>query len=400
MSFRHLPILALALALGAALLLGGCGDEDQTYSIDEVREKPGTSGTAAGGQPVASADERFGRSAHGGGMAASSQRKWKYELPEGWTKLPPKPLREFGLQVAGDPNTEVTFSILQGDGGGLAMNVNRWRKQMSLPPISAEELEALPEKGSLLKAPATLVELEGKYVGMRGEKNIENAKMRGLIVVVPQRGSFFLKMTGPASVVDAEIDGFDQVAATLVPDLSAQRMPPGHGQRMPPGHGQRPTETPPGHGQRSAPPSRLAWSAHDSWKKQGPRMMREVTYKTPKGAEVWVSLLGGQAGGLLENVNRWRGQMKQPPIAEADIAKLPRLEAMGKDGVLVFVEGEFGSGGMGMGGPDQLENAALMAFALMRENDSVFVKMIGPAEAVLAEKDNFEAFCRSLKANK
>lgn len=387
MNPRHRRTSVFALTLAAALLLAACGDDDRSYSIEEVREQPGVQ---PAGQPITSADERFGRSGHGERMAAP-QRKWKYQLPEGWTELPPKPLRDLGFQVAGDPNTECTFSILPGDGGGLAMNVNRWRKQMGLPAISTEELEALPQRGSLLRAPATLVELEGTYRGMRGEKDLGNAKMRGLIVVVPKQGSFFLKMVGPASVVDAEIGGFDQIAKTLAPDLTAQPMPPGHGQRPA-------TETPPGQGQRTAPPSKLAWSAPEAWKKQGPRMMREVTYKTPKGAEVWVSILAGDGGGLLLNVNRWRGQMKQKPIDEAALAKLPRLEAMGKEGVVVAIEGEYGSGGMGMGGPKELENAAMMAFALMRESDSIYVKMIGSSEAVMAEKDSFEAFCRSLSS--
>ena len=38
----------------------------------------------------------------------------------------------------------------------------------------------------------------------------------------------------------------------------------------------------------------------------------------------------------------------------------------------------------------------MLGFVLERPDDSVFVKMRGPAPEVLPEQANFEAFCKSL----
>jgi hypothetical protein len=143
-----------------------------------------------------------------------------------------------------------------------------------------------------------------------------------------------------------------------------------------------------------SPASGLTWSAPAGWLEQGDRPMREVTF-TPAGqtdVECYVAVLGGRAGGVEANLNRWRDQMGRPPLTSAEIEALPRLEALGREGTLIEIEGDF----TGMEGATHA-GSILLGFVVERDADAVFVKLTGPAEAARAERGRFESFCRSLR---
>ena len=172
------PLLSLALL--ATLGTPGCGKGDKNYEITDVREKK-VAGPMA---PETTLAQRLGAE-HGAGNGAEAAgdgaggRMWAYTTPPGWTVLPPRPMRDVGWGVAGNADAECTFSTLPKGGGGLVANVNRWRKQMSLPPLDDAAVQALPKK-TMFGRPATLVELSGKYVGMGGSNALEGAKFLGL----------------------------------------------------------------------------------------------------------------------------------------------------------------------------------------------------------------------------
>jgi hypothetical protein len=120
--------------------------------------------------------------------------------------------------------------------------------------------------------------------------------------------------------------------------------------------------------------------------------MRAVTFQTPDGAEAYVSVLSGPAGGTEANINRWRNQMGiNEPMAAADIANLPKIEVMGKQCPLIELKGQF----TGMSGGPQTD-AMLLGTVCELPGQTVFVKMTGPAAAVEANRDKFVAFSQSL----
>jgi hypothetical protein len=70
---------------------------------------------------------------------ANGQPTWK--LPEGWTEGDEKPMRFATLRIDDfDPPLELAISSL-GSNQDLLLNVNRWRGQMGLSPISQSELD-------------------------------------------------------------------------------------------------------------------------------------------------------------------------------------------------------------------------------------------------------------------
>jgi hypothetical protein len=93
------------------------------------------------------------------------------------------------------------------------------------------------------------------------------------------------------------------------------------------------------------------------------------------------------------NVDRWYAEMGKPAPSPAELDALPRGPVLGAEGVYVHVEGTFA----GMGSTSPAPGWGLLGMILERERDSVFAKMIGPAEQVRAERNRFRAFCESLR---
>ncbi|MBL9087922.1 MAG: hypothetical protein JNM10_12365 [Planctomycetia bacterium] len=365
-------------AFALLLTTAGCGGSEVT-EIEDVRER-GHAGVPA---PRSTLDQRMrgempgdphGADPHGAmGGAASSGVAYTWSTPAGWEPLPAAPMRAAGWKVTAAPGTECTFSTLPASGGGFVANVNRWRKQMSLEPTDEAAVAALPTKGTLLGRPARWVELTGTYVGMGGGATVEGAKLVGLVAELPQ-ATAFLKLTGPAASVDAEVTRFLELAASIAPGSGAAAAT----RAEPP-----------------APAAPFQWTAPAGWTQGPARSMRVATF-VPTGApssEVAVSILKGTAGGVRANLDRWRGQMGAAPLTDAEFEALPRAKVLGGTAVFLAVEGAYAgmSGGAGAAG------SMLLGMALPRPGDMVFVKMTGPAAEVRGEQDRFRAFCESFR---
>lgn len=135
------------------------------------------------------------------------------------------------------------------------------------------------------------------------------------------------------------------------------------------------------------------WELPDGWSEQAPTPIRVANFgaATDPSIECYVTVLTGVAGGVEANVNRWRQQMSQPALSPEEIEALPDITIMSHDSPYVEIEGDF----KGMTGEAQSDYMMLAAICPLGEN-TVFVKMIGLATAVKAEKERFQAFCASL----
>lgn len=141
----------------------------------------------------------------------------------------------------------------------------------------------------------------------------------------------------------------------------------------------------------------LTFNVPDGWREVAPTALRNPNFQVgdlANPAQAYVTIMGGTGGGLVMNVNRWRGQMGQPPLSEEAIGQLEKITMLGQSVPLLEAKGTF----TGMQGGDQ-ENQALMAAAWLSTDFSVFVKMVGPEPVVTANRDAFLAFCNSLALN-
>jgi len=149
--------------------------------------------------PAAEASPRV--AATGGGEGRTRQPTW--DVPAGWSQETPGPmvLAKFTASGEGATRTDITVSSFPGDVGGLLANVNRWREQVRLGPITEA---ALAGEGQTLELPdgkATVVDVTGS-----DSKTGKPARLVG--VVVPRKGeTWFYKMMGDSSVTGREKPG-------------------------------------------------------------------------------------------------------------------------------------------------------------------------------------------------
>lgn len=130
----------------------------------------------------------------------------------------------------------------------------------------------------------------------------------------------------------------------------------------------------------------IEWTAPAGWKEQAPSSMRVGSFliagENGKTADMSVVPLSGQAGGDLANINRWRGQISLPPIAEAELSRNSQTIApTGRR--MLFVD--FAN-----------EGRRLMAAIYTQGDRTWFFKMVGEASTVEDAKPAFMKFLRSL----
>jgi hypothetical protein len=118
--------------------------------------------------------------------------------------------------------------------------------------------------------------------------------------------------------------------------------------------------------------------------------IKELNYVLPQGTEIY---LGELSGDLPSLVTVWRGQMGQDPIDEAGVKKLPTARLLGADGVLIDLEGTLNDVTSGRTKPGY----RMLLVALAQGGSTTFVKCLGPASEVGAQREAFLTFCGSIR---
>ena len=96
----------------------------------------------------------------------------------------------------------VTMTVLQGDGGGLLGNVNRWRGQLGLEKLEEKKL------ADALKPVEGLGE-EARMIDIMGISQRSQNETRLVGVIVTDNGlTWFYKLMGNTSVVEEAKNGF------------------------------------------------------------------------------------------------------------------------------------------------------------------------------------------------
>ncbi len=128
--------------------------------------------------------------------------------------------------------------------------------------------------------------------------------------------------------------------------------------------------------------------APKNWKEIPPNQFSELGFEVVDGkqrATITVSQLAGDAGGMLANVNRWRGQIGLRPIDNAQLDKDAQAFAVSDEkGKLVDLKGE---------PPDAKR---IVGVILPRGDHTYFFKMTGPSELVGNQRSAFETFMKSV----
>lgn len=359
-----------------ATTLAGCGPTgDRVFEVSESRVVERDLQLGKSVVDRFSSDESHAAHSNQAAEPDPGRIQFEWKLPDGWKEKPLTQYRDGSFASPGGGDCSISRAS-----GGVLLNVNRWRGQFGMPPLTQADIEKLPRHPLFARAQALVVECSGDYVGMMGQSQ-KDAKLLGLVLPIKQDLLLFLKFTGAAAEVDAQRDNFFALADSLTLARSSGDASQGRG-----------AEPEPSVDQKS-----LAWDIPADWQQVPSRSSARLITMSPKSSEdvqCWLIVFPGQAGSLRDNVNRWRGEVKAELLDDAGIEALPTLSVLGKDATLVEAYGDYA------GQSGQVEAAGLLGLICYVGSESVFVKMVGPAELVRAEKGNFVTFCRSLRVSR
>lgn len=356
----------LAVAAGFALVAGCNRSNDsetiQSYAAPKESQPP----AAVASNEQAPADQA-GETATA--QPAAAPIEWK--VPTGWKQLPgSSEMRFASFQVGPDPQAVVTVVPLPASARPLLPNLRRWAGQLHLPEIAEADVPKYSTQTQVSGEQADLVDITGP-----AEDGKEPARL--LAAIVPHGDqAWFFKLSAPASVVAAQKSNFEQFIHSI-------QFPPGAAPSAGPA---APSST----GERF----RLSqWKTPEGWQEQpGSNAMRVTSFRVGSGdqtAEVIVSRIPqGQSGSLVDNVNRWRGQVGLGAVASAKEAGFQFVPVAGHEGMFLSYTGAK----TGAAPAKQL----LVAMTI-QGTDDWYIKMLGPEPVVSAQVDAFKQFVSSLQ---
>ena len=359
--------------LFTGLILIGCSKNREVITITESRDANENAELFVSAR---SSSERFasnfGNDNHTGHDHDHSGNPFDWVLPEGWHEKPETQMRLINLGIGSNFDAECYVSVLQGAGGGLAANINRWRSQMLLEPLSNEDIAGLPKK-TLLGQDAVFTKFSGAFRGMGDDDYKQDYMLVGLIL--EHKGiSIFIKMIGPQTVLEHELDNFEVFSKSLkLKDVPHNNSKPNTRSEI----------------KKSI---EFTWQVPGHWTEQVEQKMRMATYKIGPvpNAECYVVMLPGDAGGVSANINRWFKQMGHTINSTQLHDHVREIEILKSEAKLVEIRGDYTD----MSG-EHFNDFMMIGVIFSFKNSMIFIKMTGPESIIKKERQNFLTFCNS-----
>lgn len=300
-----------------------------------------------------------------------------WTLPSGWRRQAgEQPMRMATVEVGEGPDLlEVAVSQLPSPVGTLMGNVNRWRRQVGLEALSSDEFSRMVknrESGFLLEIGIKKdPRLEGILFDIKGTMaNGEVSPKRMLIAHMKdsfQRTWFVKALNTPVRI--------EQHIAELRAFIASFRL---EGSAPPP-----PPE------QSGAP---LTWSTPAGWAEEAPSSgMITAAFTVGDAAaqaQITIMALGGDGGGALPNLNRWRRQVGLPPLDNPNQQKQHAVTIDGKQMAIFDITSADGS-------PSGQQR--IFVGGLMHEGRTWYFKMRGPNAVVSANEQGFNELLKSIR---
>jgi hypothetical protein len=341
----------------AVLLAAGCGREE----ITEYRAPKDVPPPTMTAMDAARAEE-------------SPTPQIKYKAPAGWTELGaggPSAAR-FSITAGTNQTAEVSVMPFPGEGAGELDLVNITRQKDKLPPLSPEELSRVTENVAVGDGQGKMIDFSAATAAAA------NAPGSRIIVTVFPRGgvTWFIKLAGDSDVVTAQKPALIEFLKSLSIVAGAPVVAAGHA------------------GQTAAgvEPGKPAWDIPPGWREVPPTAMLLAKFViTDAGgeADVTVSVFPGDTGGLLANVNRWRGMVGLAPIEAGDLERnVSPLDAPGSRATLVDVSGRDSK---------TAKDARLVGIVWPRGGQTWFFKLTGDPAVAAGQKSAFVKFALSAR---
>ena len=277
-----------------------------------------------------------------------SQPQW--ELPEGWSSRPAGGMRLATLRAGVDQGAPLVSVIGLQPPQDTLDNINRWRDQLGLDPVTTEELPEFVDDLDVAGTTVTISDIVGIVK--------PNAAMNA-----PPSGTFSTRPGVP--------NPHTQSAAGAVPAgaVSTGAVPTG-------------AATPTGG-------NGLQYQSPTGWSPGKSGGMRKAAFGIADDAgkaECTIIALAPAAGELLPNVNRWRDQLGLEPLEEDSLSSAVKPMTVGG------AAGNYVSLMKSTETPSKATIVAMIPYG----GQIWFFKLTGDAAIVEREADNFDQFLSSV----
>ncbi|MEZ5275477.1 MAG: hypothetical protein R3F07_03740 [Opitutaceae bacterium] len=143
-------------------------------------------------------------------------------------------------------------------------------------------------------------------------------------------------------------------------------------------------------------PSELTWEKPESWLEKPASAFRKGSYAAGDNAsgevDISISTFPDAAGGLLANINRWRGQVDLDPIGEMELSdETTPVEIAGIPGIRIDIVEPLPADG------DPTASNRIVGAVVTMGGSAWFFKMSGPSAAVEREIPSFDTLLQSVK---
>ena len=299
--------------------------------------------------------------------SAGGKPKWK--LPEGWEEKSGGAEMRFATVTipTDDKPLELTISMplpwMGGDPKELQRNVDRWRGQLQLPPAGPDDLAKDTRNLKLAdgeaKSEILVVDLKGRLKAGGMTPPFANMAGRGALPA------------GHPPIADSK----GEPATTPPANMTAKSPPPAS-------QGKAANSV----NQADLP---LTFNLPEGWKSTPPTStFVMLAFKATVDAKPVAITISQAMGGTFANVNRWRGQVGLPPVGDGELGSVVHpFKVDGLDAQMVRLFGPEGAE----------DRKAIMGAIVPQGEVTWFFKMMGAADAVEHEQNNFEKFVDSVK---
>ena len=294
----------------------------------------------------------------------------QFAKPQDWTNVTDGTgLATFSFALPG--NAGVSAIPLPARLAENPMIVNMWREQVGLGPVDEAAVKSLAK-------PIQIGGHTGRIFDVAGTEPLAGQDTPPRIVtaslVLGQVGWFF-KLSGPADSIGPQLGAFTNFLATLKFQPAASQV---NFDRL---MAEAEQAKPPPPGPDVASPT---WAKPAGWAEKPRTAMRLGNFTARDGqAEITLMTFPGDVGGLLANVNRWRGQSGLPPVDAAGLASATeRVSVAGTPATLVEAVSD--------------KNGSISVYHPVG-NQTWFYKITGPSTVVTAEKSAFMEFLQSIR---
>jgi hypothetical protein len=260
-----------------------------------------------------------------------------------------------------------------------------WRQQLQLPATTDADADKISTN-------VMVGDSDGKLFDIVSDANLVDGKTRARILVAMSaqgQTSWFFKMVGEESFVESQKPVFIQflksVSFGALPAPSTMDL-----SKLPEGHPSIPGTVA---GNAADAGNVPTWTIPDGWQtaplSQFLLAKFSIAGADGRSADVNVSALAGEGGGLLANVNRWQRQLGLDTVDQDGLAKVvSTFDANGNPASLVDLTGTDSKTG---------KAAQLVGVVLPLGGQTWFYKLMGDPDIVAQQKNAFIKFVQSAK---